>query len=109
MNGSCELVVQDSSSLCAEKEEVSFATLQLRAQAVDQARHPLRRAAPSLITTWRPYYRYYSAALARPRLPETPLTEQCLSAMTEASSVLHTKRAPLLLIAFRLLVLSSSL
>lgn len=36
MNGSCELVVQDSSSLCAEGEEVSFATLQLRAQAVDQ-------------------------------------------------------------------------
>lgn len=36
MNGDCKLIVQDSSSLCAEGEQVSYATLQLRAQAVDQ-------------------------------------------------------------------------
>ena len=38
MNGDCKLIVQDSSSLCSEGEEVSYATLQLRAQAVDQVR-----------------------------------------------------------------------
>lgn len=37
MNSDCKLIVQDSSSLCAEGEELSYATLQLRAQAVDQA------------------------------------------------------------------------
>ena len=36
LHAGCELVVQDSSCLCAEGEEVSFLTLQLRTQSVGQ-------------------------------------------------------------------------
>lgn len=36
LHAGCELVVQDSSCLCAENEEASFLTLQLRAQSVGQ-------------------------------------------------------------------------
>lgn len=36
LHAGCELVVQDSSSLCAEGDEVNFLTLQLRAQSVGQ-------------------------------------------------------------------------
>lgn len=36
LHAGCELVVQDSSSLCAEGEEVNFLALQLRAQSVGQ-------------------------------------------------------------------------
>ena len=38
LNGACDLIVQDASSLAAHNERLSFADLQLRAQAVDQAR-----------------------------------------------------------------------
>ncbi len=38
LNGACDIIVQDASSFCAEGERLSFAELQLRAQAVDQAR-----------------------------------------------------------------------
>ena len=41
LNGACDLIVQDASSLAAQGERLSFADLQLRAQAVDQARAPL--------------------------------------------------------------------
>ena len=36
LHAGCELIVQDSSCLCAEGEELSFLTLQLRAQSVGQ-------------------------------------------------------------------------
>lgn len=36
LHAGCELIVQDSSCLCAEGEEVNFLTLQLRAQSVGQ-------------------------------------------------------------------------
>ena len=36
LHAGCELIVQDSSCLCAEGEEVGFLTLQLRAQSVGQ-------------------------------------------------------------------------
>ncbi len=38
LHAGCELIVQDSSCLCAEGEEVGFLTLQLRAQSVGQVR-----------------------------------------------------------------------
>ncbi|CAL5229603.1 g12963 [Coccomyxa viridis] len=36
LHAGCELIVQDSSCMCAEGEELSFLTLQLRAQSVGQ-------------------------------------------------------------------------
>lgn len=36
LHAGCELIVQDSSCMCAEGEEISFLTLQLRAQSVGQ-------------------------------------------------------------------------
>ena len=40
LHAGCELVVQDSACLCGEGEEVSFLTLQLRAQSVGQVGIP---------------------------------------------------------------------
>lgn len=47
MNGDCKLIVQDSSSLCAEDEQLSYATLQVRAQAVDQVRSTVNPTPPT--------------------------------------------------------------
>ena len=54
LNGACDLIVQDASSLAAQGERLSFADLQLRAQAVGQVRagEALTRLASLYVGLW---------------------------------------------------------